>query len=244
MNLPTCLSTNDIALSLAREGKAKEGLVVITPNQTAGRGQMGNKWMAEAGKNLTFSLVLQPEAFILRNQFQLNMLVAVAVTEALNSILGGGIMLKWPNDIYFVPKGMNKAWKLGGMLIENIISGKNWTYSIVGIGLNVNQEELPIETAISLRNITGKEYEIDDVLEKVIQSIEEYYLSYTPVRASLLQKSYYKNLYRYHEPAKYQSGEDVFEGTITGVDDAGRLVIETKTTTRKFEIKEVSFVGI
>jgi BirA family transcriptional regulator, biotin operon repressor / biotin---[acetyl-CoA-carboxylase] ligase len=244
VKLPSCPSTNDTALQMAKTGQGHEGTVIMTHKQTNGRGQMGNQWLTEEGKNLTFSIILEPKTFLIKDQFQLNILVSVAIVEALNEILGSGVMLKWPNDIYYAPKGMNKAWKLGGMLIENIITGNQWTHAILGIGLNINQEELPMETAISLRNITGKEFDLEIVLSKILASIEEFYLSYTPGRADLLEKTYYKYLFRYHQKAMYQAGDEMFEGTITGVDKRGCLLIEKRGIEHKFEIKEVIFVNI
>lgn len=244
VKLPSCPSTNDTALQMAKLEQAKEGTVIVTHKQTNGRGQMGNQWLTEEGKNLTFSIILEPKTFLLKDQFQLNILISIAVAEALNEILGSGVMVKWPNDIYYAPKGMNKAWKLGGMLIENIIAGNQWTYAIVGIGLNINQEEMPIDTAISLKNITGKSFDLELTLSKLLASIEEYYLSYTPTRGDLLEKTYYKYLFRYHQKGNYQVGDDIFEGTITGVDRRGCLLLETKKGIQKFEIKEISFLNI
>lgn len=244
VKLPSCPSTNDTALQMSKLGQADEGTVIMTHNQTNGRGQMGNQWLTEAGKNLTFSIVLEPKTFLLKDQFQLNILISIAVVEALNEVLGAGVMLKWPNDIYYAPKGMNKAWKLGGMLIENILIGSHWSYAIVGIGINVNQEDLAVDTAISLRNITGKEFDLESILVKILTSIEEYYLSYTPQRGDLLEKTYYRNLFRYHKKARYKAGEEIFEGTITGIDRSGRLLIETKNGERKFDIRQISFLDI
>ena len=125
-------STNDYLAHLCRESKAKEFYTVMAESQTKGKGQRGNSWESEAGKNLTFSTVLYPTALEARKQFCLSMLAALACHEALSNYTDG-FSIKWPNDIYWKDK------KIGGILIENELEGKYITQCIIGIGLNINQ---------------------------------------------------------------------------------------------------------
>ena len=118
--------------------KLPEGTLILTEDQTRGRGQMGNKWLTEKGKNLTFSIVLYP-SFLRPNQhFYLTQFVSIAIQEVIQELLPDkGIKIKWPNDLYVENR------KLAGILIENILSGHRIQSSILGIGLNVNQVQFP-----------------------------------------------------------------------------------------------------
>ena len=126
-------STNDYLAQLCKESKAKEFYTVMADIQTKGKGQRGNSWESEAGKNLTFSIVLYPTALEAPKQFCLSMLAALACHEALDNYTNG-FSIKWPNDIYWKDK------KIGGILIENELEGEYIVQSIIGIGLNINQE--------------------------------------------------------------------------------------------------------
>ena len=128
-------STNTYLAQLCKENKAKEYHTVIAEHQTAGRGQRGNTWESEAGKNLTFSTVLYPTALEVKNQFYLSMIASFSVIYALENYTDG-FSIKWPNDIYWKNK------KIGGILIENELEGGYIVQSIIGIGLNINQKEL------------------------------------------------------------------------------------------------------
>lgn len=123
--------------------------------QTAGRGQTGNGWESEAGKNLLCSILLPPR----ENLFELNIVVAVAVQR----MLGEAFTIKWPNDIYWQDK------KVAGILIENAILGNAIKYSIAGIGLNVNQTEFVSDAPnpVSLKQITGKDYDLDEMMQRL-----------------------------------------------------------------------------
>lgn len=126
------LSTNDHLAQLCRDNKAEEFYTVVTNYQTDGKGQRGNTWEAERGKNILFSIVIYPTALEAKNQFYLSMLTAVSIVAALEKYTDG-FSIKWPNDIYWKEK------KIAGILIENEVQGKYIAQSIIGIGLNVNQ---------------------------------------------------------------------------------------------------------
>ena len=128
-------STNHYLAQLCKESKAKEFHTVWAEYQTAGKGQRGNSWESENGKNLTFSTVLYPTSLKAKDQFYLSMIVAFATVDALGDYTDG-FSIKWPNDIYW------KDQKIGGILIENELEGAYITQSNIGIGINVNQEEV------------------------------------------------------------------------------------------------------
>ena len=129
--------------------------------QTAGRGQTGNGWESEAGKNLLCSILLPPR----ENLFELNIVVAVAVQR----MLGEAFTIKWPNDIYWQDK------KVAGILIENAILGNAIKYSIAGIGLNVNQTEFVSDAPnpVSLKQITGKDYDLDEMMRRLYKETQK-----------------------------------------------------------------------
>ncbi|TAH21736.1 MAG: biotin--[acetyl-CoA-carboxylase] ligase [Cytophagales bacterium] len=235
--LPTCHSTNDIAAEIS--SKVAEGTVVITSHQSKGRGQRGNTWEAEAGANLTFSVIFTPSFLPANEQFYFNMAVALAITDAIASLIpkeGNKLTIKWSNDIYYGHS------KLGGILIENTLEGMYLKSSVVGIGLNINQEKFSHPTATSIKNIIGQELRLDEVLEKILFFLEIRYLALKNGAYYSLKKDYMEQLYWYKELHLYKDrGDIVFEGTIIDVKESGRLVIDTKTGVRNFDFKEIIF---
>ena len=145
------------------------GTVIYTPSQTAGRGQKGNSWESEDGKNLTFSLLLKRPPVKARDQFYLSEAAALAVVEALTAEAGDGFAVKWPNDVYWQDK------KVCGMLLENSLDGTDIATCIVGIGINVNQERFLSDAPnpVSLINITGREHDLMALLKRVCSRIEQ-----------------------------------------------------------------------
>src|SRR5882757_1221638 len=125
--VPECHSSNTLLYELNDSSPLPEGTVVITDNQTAGRGQRGNIWETDPGLNITFSLLLKPGFLAAKNQFRLNMAVSLAVAEGLKRYVSSEVKLKWPNDIFISNK------KIGGILIENQLQGMSLSESIVGV---------------------------------------------------------------------------------------------------------------
>ena len=131
-------STNNFLKNLASNSKPViEGTVIMAENQYAGRGQQQNGWFAQPGKNLTFSILFKPHFLAVADQFDLVRAVSLGVFDTFEPLLGAGLKIKWPNDIYHGDQ------KLGGMLIENMIQGGQIKNSIVVIGLNINQQNFP-----------------------------------------------------------------------------------------------------
>ena len=161
MYISSTYSTNTLMKELLARGEWLEGeRFLYTAFQTAGRGQAGNGWESEEGKNLLCSILLPPK----KELFDLNVLTAVAVQR----LLGEGFTIKWPNDIYWGDK------KVAGILIENAILGNEVKYSIAGIGLNVNQTTFlsSAPNPVSLKLISGKETDIDALMQALMAQIE------------------------------------------------------------------------
>ena len=160
--LETLKSTNHYLDNL--EPTPAEGRVIMTTNQTGGVGQQGNVWESEAGKNLTFSLLLKPTFLPIASRFMLTKAISIAILDFLKQELPDQeVYIKWPNDIYFKNK------KIAGILIKNEIKGMMMGTSIIGIGLNVNQESFDenLPNPISMKMITGKDYDLEFILNEI-----------------------------------------------------------------------------
>ena len=125
-------STNNLIRKMMQDENLPEGFLVYTDFQTAGKGQPGNTWESEAGKNLLFSIVLYPHEIPIHEQFVLSEIASLSIKNILAKYTDG-ISVKWPNDIYWNDR------KIAGILIENSLKKNEINYSIIGIGLNINQ---------------------------------------------------------------------------------------------------------
>ncbi|MBC3786047.1 biotin--[acetyl-CoA-carboxylase] ligase [Spirosoma utsteinense] len=236
--LPSCQSTNDEASDLIAQSEPAEGTIVVTDNQTAGRGQRGNIWLAQAGQNLTFSLILKPVFLPASDQFWLNMAISLGITDTLKPLIGEALRIKWPNDIYAGDQ------KLGGILIENTLHSYHIAWSVVGMGLNVNQVEFAHPTATSIQQQTPlpNGYDLPGLLSACCEHIEQRYLQLRSGQRKELESSYLQLLYRYQEVHHFKSEDRLFTGKIVGIDPMGRLAIQRGDGVRYFNFKEVAFI--
>jgi BirA family biotin operon repressor/biotin-[acetyl-CoA-carboxylase] ligase len=235
--LPTCHSTNEYAHVLLAEENPIEGTLIITPKQTAGRGQRGNTWEAEEGKNLTFSLIFKPSFLKVQQQFYLNIVSSLAVRDTVSYFLEKDLKVKWPNDIYLDNK------KIAGILIQNTLKKDSIGSTIIGIGLNVNQESFSDKKAISMKGFNGIEYSTNEVLNKLLEHIEAYYLKLRELRFTELNQSYLSHLFRFNEEHFFKTEQETFLGTISGLGEDGRLIINTEKGLQLFSFKEIEFMN-
>ena len=234
--LPECHSTNDIALDLVKKRQAIEGTIVICDHQTRGKGQRGNSWQTQAGQNLTFSIVLRPDFMDITEQFYLNMAISNSIRKVLKDYLPS-LEVKWPNDLIVPEFG-----KLGGILIENIFSGKEWEYAIVGIGLNINQQEFNISNTASIRSITGSEIELTELFRLLITRLELSYIQLRKGKWNTIKDEYLIHLYRREMWAKYIANGQHFLGKIVGICEEGKLEMELESGEKiAFGLKEITF---
>ena len=213
--------------------------VVSADEQTAGKGMGSNGWESETGKNLTFSLAVDMGFLPAERQFLLSEAVALGIIEVLDKTLPTEqLSIKWPNDIYY------GNCKLAGILINSTIKANMMDLSIIGIGLNVNQmqfQDWPTHP-ISLKMITGKEYDLKPMLEQiasqVIKKVE--LLKSDPTS---IEQDYLKRLFRYQTWADYEVGGNVRRLFMTGIDSFGRLMlVDEKNNSYCFDIKEIRFL--
>ena len=238
--LPACPSTNSVAQQLQRENRASEGCTVITGHQTAGRGQRGNQWEAAAGENLTLSVVWLPTFLAATEQFLLSQAVALATLDWARRWLGASgensLRVKWPNDLYASDQ------KLGGILIENTLTGTKIQSSVVGIGLNVNQRTFGAPTATSLSLLTGRQYDLAEVAARLLECLEARYLQLRAGGVGKLQQDYLAALYRYRQPQQFLVDGRPTPGEIVGVDDDGRLAVRLAEGVRHFALQEIRYL--
>lgn len=250
-------STNTLMQTLLPQ---EEFFTIWTDNQTAGRGQAGNGWEAEPGKNLTFSVLLRPDDIEAGALFRLSMLVPLAIVRVLNEqvTLPEPATIKWPNDIYVGDK------KICGILIENILSHQA-RYSIVGIGLNVNQRvfvsNAPNPSSLAL--LTGQEYDREVLLEAIVAQTRS--LRPWLQEPERLKKEYMQYLYRREGWYPYVEREvstaptmivqreectprglvqsEQFMARIVDVEDDGHLVLQTEDSQEhRYHFKQIRYV--
>ncbi len=236
--LPTCHSTNDIAAELVRHEKVAEGTVIITDEQTAGRGQHGTSWLTNRGQNFTLSLVLMPTFLSLSEHFLLSQSIALGIRNYLADFVST-IRIKWPNDLYI------SDLKVGGILIENALQGTRIAHSIVGIGLNINQSSFPAVAAgrvTSLRLETGQTFHLAEQLPRLMLELEKSYLKLRTGHVEGIRREYNEHLLGIGQKRIYGVGGQLIEGTILGVSLTGKLRLELDNgEIREFDIKEIKW---
>ena len=233
--MPECHSTNDEMLLLCQKSLPPEGTVIITAQQTAGRGQRGNVWSTEPGKNLTFTLLINPSFLPVQKQLYLNIFVSLAIRDYLTNIEHLKVQIKWPNDIVF------QARKICGILIENQISGVNISASVIGIGLNINQQAFDIAQATSLLLESGRYTDLSTALDLLLAALEARYFQLRAGKWDALMQDYLSHLFRMGEHALFSDSDGNFTGVIEGIDERGRLLVRRGDGQRAYDLKEIQF---
>ena len=220
-------STNKYLQNLLEEGADITDNIVVTDFQSSGKGQGRNVWESESGKNLLFSVALNMSYLRAENQFVLTQMVSVAMINVLKNYLPEEhLFIKWPNDIYFKNK------KIAGVLIKNEIKGMMLGTSIIGIGLNVNQESFDenLPNPISMKMITGEDYDLEEILSDISSRLISFSGQQPAANSQQpIADSYIKYLYRYRQWALYQHEGSVKEMMIVGYDQFGRLILDRKS---------------
>ena len=233
-------STNNfLKQALANSTPLTEGTVIMAESQYAGRGQQQNKWHSEPGKNLTFSLLLKPSFLPVNQQFNLTLAISVGIINALGNVLGTGVKIKWPNDIYF------NDGKLGGVLIENMVQGQQIKNSVIGIGINVNQIDFAPEVPnpVSVKQILQKDYELKLLLSELCACIEAAYLMLKAGNIEQLKAFFKQNLYWIDELKPFKTADGIFNGIIKDVTPTGQLAVSAGNELRLYNFKEIEFLN-
>ena len=206
---------------------------VVADYQTAGRGCGTNTWESERGKNLLFSMLIHPEDIPANEQFRITEIASVAMCRTLRQYGFDGTSIKWPNDIYVGEK------KICGMLIENLLQGKRIKSSIIGIGLNVNQQKFVSDAPnpVSMYQLLGKETDREELLNSFLAAFDDTYHSKTTCF------TYKEMLFRRGKDSLYKDKTSCFTATLTDVLPDGRLLLTDKDgRERLYAFKEVSFI--
>lgn len=226
-------STNNYAMALIGKGAAKHGSAVFTLDQFEGKGRHEKTWHSEPGKNIILSIITQMQWASLFDQFYLSMAAALSCAELMKRYTKEKIFVKWPNDIFI---GDSKA---AGILIENVIQGNLWQWAVTGIGINVNQNNFPVElNATSLKKVTGKDF---DVLQLCVELREIFLfrmLDWKQGKNNWIDE-YNNLLYGRGKRIRLQRGNIVFETTLQSVSEKGKLITRD-TLEREWNFDEVS----
>jgi len=230
-------STNQYLINLLETEKIEESTAVVSFNQTNGRGQKGNGWISESGKSISYSIVIYPNYLSARNQFIISQAVALAVKSFLDEYTKD-ISIKWPNDTYWKDK------KIAGTLIENRLKGDLIDYSVIGIGININQDSFPdtLPNPVSLKQITGTEYNLTELVTKLHNKILTTLKELSHGTEVEIQRYYLNALYRRDGFHNYNTVDSSFSARIRGISAKGCLILEHEDGTLKdYAFKEVSF---
>lgn len=236
ISLTQCHSTNEEMIKRIKKGELCSGDVVMTDYQEKGRGQRGNSWISDPGKNLLFSVYLDPQFLIMSRQHYITLLTGLGLAQMFRDDFGLEAVVKWPNDIYV------EGAKICGILTECSISGTQIESAVVGIGLNVNQTEFGNLNATSMLLGSGSIYSRMEVLEKSLLKIERWYFELKAGNYAGIRREYEERMMWKGEVRTYRSEGIEFPGKIRGVDSHGKLVVETNEGTREFGLKEIEFV--
>ncbi len=224
-------STNIYAISQIMEDKAVSGSCYRADFQTHGKGQQGKVWDSEKGENLLCSYVLSlsslkkakelAETGTLSNQFGLSVAVSLAVSDFFSALAGEETKIKWPNDLYWRDR------KAGGILIENKIRGAEWTWSIMGIGINVNQTQFNTAQGrpVSLKQITGKSFEINKLLHQLSSALTNRVNEWLLGQFETMLAEYNERLFMKGQEVKFKSNHIHFLAEVVGVNKEGKLLV-------------------
>jgi BirA family biotin operon repressor/biotin-[acetyl-CoA-carboxylase] ligase len=229
-------STNNYARQQIHAELSQHGLAVFAHEQVAGKGQRGKAWVSEKGSNIALSVIFNPQSLALSQQFQLSACVAVALQQFFSRYAGDDTKIKWPNDLYWQDK------KAGGILIESVVSsgqaavsnqqsttgGQQWQWAVVGMGININQTsfspELP--NPVSLKQITGKNFDPLALAKELCTVLDEKYSSLINNGFAGIYEQYTRHLYKRNELVKFRKDNRLFEAVVKTVLPSGRLVVQ------------------
>lgn len=232
-------STNNVLSEMLSNSKPlEEGSVIMADEQSHGKGQQGSFWEAEPHKNITMSLLYRPDFLTIEHQFYLSIAISLGLCDFLEEVLLQKFHIKWPNDIYF------GNHKIAGILIENTLMGSHLKTSIIGIGLNVNQQEFKSDAPnpCSMSSITKKEFDIPSLLPALFQHLEWNYMLLKANRLDYLKEKYLLKMYRFQQECKYNIGHQTLKAKIIGIETSGRLQLIVNNEVKSFDTKEIEFI--
>lgn len=233
-------STNTQAKSLG-EGDAPNGTLVVAGKQESGRGRRGRSFESPAGTGIFMTLLLRPEIEP-QNASMLTLVSALAVAKGIEHMADLPVQIKWPNDIVINGK------KVCGILTEMSAQMDYVNYIVIGIGINVGNEEFPEEikdVATSIYLESGKHVNRAMLIEKIWEEFEDYYELYEKTQdLSSLVKEYDSYLVNRGQKVRVLDSKEPYEGKAMGITDRGELIVDTWEARRLVSAGEVSVRGV
>jgi BirA family biotin operon repressor/biotin-[acetyl-CoA-carboxylase] ligase len=231
-------STNNYAMALIQKREIAREIAVLAREQTHGKGRRGKQWLSNKDENIILSVAIPMQWLDVSRRFGISVAAALSCHDVLKDIVLANLFIKWPNDIF-----INDS-KAGGILIENVIKGKIWQWTIIGIGLNINQEKFETEnSATSLKIHTGKNFDVKNLAEKLYAQVLKRVEEIKEGNFKMMLKEYNSNLYACGKMVKLKKQNIMFETKIVGVSESGELLTKDSLE-RKFVFDEVEFRGI
>ena len=232
-------STNNYAMGLIQNREIVNEIAIFAREQTLGKGRRGKQWESNKGENIMMSVTAQMQWLPVSRQFELSVAVALSCFDFFEKYVVPNLFIKWPNDIF-----INDS-KAGGILIENIIKGKIWQWSVIGMGLNINQEHFDESsfTATSLKKETGKDFEVIKLAEELYESVLKRIEGLKSGNFNKMLEEYNQHLYARDKWVKLKKGNQVFETKIISVSSSGELITKDAEE-RRFLFDEVEFKGL
>ncbi len=232
-------STNTFAKELLKHEQPVEGTVIQAAYQTAGKGQESNSWDSDPGENVLMTIILYPDFLEISRQFNLSMTIALGISDFLKSLLPAHVIrIKWPNDIYIGDK------KIGGILINNEVMGTQFKHVIAGMGINVNQtvfsEEIP--NPVSLKLLTGHTNDIDKLVLLLSENLLRRSAQLRREEEHLIIQDYHSLLLGMGEWKEYIYLNKKIRAKVTGVNEFGRLMLETDGDLIECDMKEITYL--
>lgn len=230
-------STNSFLKELAETQTIDNFTIVVAKDQYKGKGQRGNVWQSESGKNLTFSMFVGDIKLDNFSPFLISIMVPVSIVEVLSELNLRQLKIKWPNDI------LSENKKIGGILIETIFKSKNDISAIIGVGLNVNQQLFDnLPNASSMALLLDYEVDKDVLLKKITEQITFNFNKITKKEEDYFWEKYHQYLFRKDVPSIFMNSENIqFQAIIKNVTRDGKLCLEYETGTQKlFDVKEIT----
>ena len=230
-------STNKFLKMISESEELPSGSIVMADFQTAGRGQRGNSWESEAGKNLIFSILFHPLDVPANMPFVISEMISLCVKYMLDKYISD-VSVKWPNDIFYKDK------KIAGILIENTIHQGKISKSIIGIGININQTEFCSDAPnpTSMAQITGCSFDLITIMDEFRRIFTTQSERINNQHFDLIHKDYLNSVYRRDGFYKYRDTTGVFEATIHDIEPSGHLILKQMDgTSYRYAFKEVSY---
>lgn len=224
VSLSSVDSTNDEARRYIQAGIAVPGMAIFTADQQKGKGQRGKTWEAAKDQSLALSILIKPDFLTVQQQFLLSALIALGTRAWLaTQVATDQFRIKWPNDLYW------NHQKIGGILIENIVtSGGEWNWAIVGIGINLNQDQFPsdLPNPVSLFQLNGKKSEPATAAKSLCASLSDFFQSAMNKDEQKILEQYQQFLYGSGELCSFSRAGVSFQAIPLGVTPQGELLLD------------------